>query len=820
MSSNILFLLIYMIVGLSAVLFVILFIDFYKERGRITRSLNMTLLLITMPQKQLKKDDGAPRREEEKEHIGIAEQFLSTLINIAEKSEFKKFIYGDPYVVFEMVLENIGEEIKFYMAIPRGLETLIEKQINAYYPDASIELIEDYNIFTPLGYHIGSSLRLNSHYLLPIKTYKNLEYDPLENISNSLSKLEKEGEGAAIQIIIKRASSEWAAKGQKVMQLMSEGKSFNEALKGKNILEDFFKTFEDKKEHELKNKKPLTPVDEAKIKAIGEKISKNGFWANIRLIASAKDEMRAKKILEHLENAFQQFASPQLNFFKFNRYKGRKLKKLLFNYSFRIFDNKEQLLLNTEEIASIFHFPSVEVAAPKIKWLKARTSPPPPNLPQEGIILGNNIYRGEETIIRMLREDRRRHFYIIGQTGTGKTNFMKEMIRQDIQNGDGVAVIDPHGEFAETVLGYIPPERVEDVVYFNPADFSRPTGLNMLEFDERYPEQKTLVINEMFNIFDKLYDLRTVGGPMFEQYMKNSMFLVMEDPESGSTLMEISKVLTDEEFRAYKLSKTKNQVVYDFWTKEAEKVKGEASLAELAPYITSKLNMFVANDIMRPIIGQQHSAFNFRKIMDEGKILVVNLSKGRLGDINAYLLGLIIVGKLLIASLSRTDMPEEQRKDFYLYIDEFQNFITDSIATILSEARKYKLNLILAHQFIGQLLKSSGDTKVRDAVFGNVGSMVAFRVGPEDAEFLKKFFEPVFSERDLINVPNFNAYVRLIINNYISPPFSMKINKAAVPNEEIKKQVIQFSRLKYGRDITEIERTIIERSRNFKESVI
>ena len=320
--------------------------------------------------------------------------------------------------------------------------------------------------------------------------------------------------------------------------------------------------------------------------------------------------------------------------------------------------------------------------------------------------------------------------------------------------------------------------------------------------------QKGFVINEMISIFDKLYDLKQTGGPMFEQYARNAMLLVMEHPESGSTLMEIPKVLADEEFRRMKLSHCNNPVVRDFWIKEAEKAGGEAALANMVPYITSKLTTFIANDLMRPIIAQQKSALNFREIMDEGKILLINLSKGRIGEINSHLLGMVMVGKILMAALSRVDMPENERKDFYLYIDEFQNVTTDSISQILSEARKYRLNLIIAHQFIGQLSE-----EISKAVFGNVGSLCAFRVGPEDAEFLEKQFEPVFGASDLINVNNYSGFAKLLINNETTKPFNFNTYPPKEGNKEIPRYLKEMSRLKYGRDVNIINREIMERTK-------
>ncbi|MFH2232095.1 MAG: type IV secretion system DNA-binding domain-containing protein, partial [Patescibacteria group bacterium] len=464
----------------------------------------------------------------------------------------------------------------------------------------------------------------------------------------------------------------------------------------------------------------------------------------------------------------------------------------------------------SEELASLYHFPLSTTETPKINWLLARRALPPSNIPEEGIVLGHSEYRGHDYVIRMKPQDRRRHMYIIGKSGSGKTEMMKGLVKQDIEEGRGVCVIDPHGDFAEDCLGFVPRERAEDVIYFNPADTERPMGLNMMEYDPNYPEQKTFVINEMLKIFDKLYDLKSTGGPMFEQYMRNAMQLIMDDPESGSTLMEIPKVLADEEFRAYKLSKCKTEVVKDFWTKEAQKAGGEASLQNMVPYITSKLTPFISNDIMRPIIGQQKSAFNVRQVMDEGKILLLNLSKGKLGDLNAYLIGMVLVGKILMAALSRTDMDPSKRKDFYLYIDEFQNFLTDSISAILSEARKYGLNLTIAHQFIGQL---KGDELVRDAIFGNVGSMAAFRVGPDDAEFLVKEFTPVFGEYDLVNVEAYTCNSKILIDNTATRPFNMQPYRVfAGEDKELPEMIKELSRFKHGRKRELIEAEIKERS--------
>ncbi len=792
------FLLILSIAGIGALVFV----SGRRASGKITRALNMSLFLITLPKKIKREEGEAPK--DEKDIISVMEQLYSSLSNIRETKGI--FIYGQPHLTFEIATPYIGEEISFYMSIPSRYAEVIEKQIHGFYPEASIEKIEDYNIFNPDGQVSGSYLKLSKGYSLPFKTYQNLETDPLNEITNTLSKLEEEGEGAAIQILIRPISRQWSQLGLKIAQEMQKGKKY-EFAKMKAEQGWLRKGLSQKKDQalEIKDKPVITPLQEETIKALEGKASKIGFETNIRLLVSAKDQNRADQLLNHLESAFVQFSSPNLNSLKSFKVKKRSLKKLIYYFSFRLFNPKQKTILNTEELTSIFHFPTATIETPKVKFLKAEPAAPPAHLPKQGIILGKNLYRGIETVVRSEKNDRRRHLYVVGQTGTGKSVFLRNMIIQDIKAGHGVGVLDPHGDI-DKILGLIPKERAEDVILVDPADLERPMALNMLDYDPDYPEQKTFAVNELMNIFDKLYDLKQTGGPMFEQYTRNALLLLMDDPTERFTLMEVPKVLADKEFRDGLLIKCQNMVVKDFWEKEAEKAGGEAALSNIVPYITSKFNVFIANDYMRPIIGQSESSINFRQIIDEQKILLVNLSKGRLGDINSSLLGLIITGKLLMAAFSRVDMPEEERKDFYLYMDEFQNFSTDSIATILSEARKYRLCLTVGHQFIGQLTD-----EIREAVFGNVGSVVSFRTGAEDAEFLVKQFEPIFNTNDLINIDNFNAHIKLMINNQTSKPFNLATYPPEEENPEIVDAIKEISRLKYGRDKKLVEEEISKR---------
>jgi len=794
----------------------LLFILRLKSKGRLTRALNMSLFLITLPKKAKKEQGEAPKSE--KEIVSVMEQLYASLSNIRETKD--TFIYGQPHLVFEIATPQIGEEISFYMAMPRGYEDVIEKQIHGFYPEASVERSEDYNVFNPQGAAAGSYLKLARGYVLPFKTYQNLETDPLNGVTNTLSKLAEEGEGAAVQIIIRPApSKQWTELGLKIAQEMQQGRNYQIAkvrasrgwfLRTLSYFSEAIKGSPQAKEGQLAEaevRPALTPLQEETIKALENKASKVGFDTNLRLLVSAANQQRAEQILGHLESAFVQFNAPNLNQLKSFRFKkGRGLKKLIYQFSFRLFNPKHKILLNTEELTSLFHFPTRTIETPKVKFLKAEPAAPPANLPKEGIILGKNLYRGIETVVRLQPDDRRRHLYVIGQTGTGKSVFLRNLIVQDIKNGQGVSLLDPHGDLVEGVLGLIPKERAEDVIVLDPANLERPLGLNILEYDAQYPEQKTFVVNELINIFDKLYDLRQTGGPMFEQYTRSALLLLIDDPTKKFTLMEVPKVLADKEFREELLVKCQNPVVKDFWQKEAEKAGGEAALQNIVPYITSKFNVFIANDYMRPIIGQSASTINFRQIMDEKKILLANLSKGRLGDINSSLLGLIITGKLLMAAFSRVDLPEEERRDFYLYMDEFQNFTTDSIATILSEARKYRLSLIIAHQFIGQL-----EDKIREAVFGNVGSLVSFRVGADDAEFLVKQFEPVFEMNDLINIDNFNAYIKLMVNNETSKPFNLLTEPPEKEKPEVAQAIKELARLKYGREKSLVEKEITDR---------
>lgn len=795
------------ILGLTVLLFLIRFI----VKGRATKKINaeLTTLLLTVPkEQQLKEKAGDQTIEQIRAQIATMEQVFAVVGGLKADHGFHAWMFGShDHMAFEIV--NNGGLIYFYVTIPDKFRQLIEQQLQAQYPYIHLEEIPDYNLFRPKDIAAAAYLTLEKTHAYPLKTYQTLETDPLNGLLNPLSQLTETSGQAAIQYIIRPAHKHWRSASKKHIKEIQEGKKEGNALVGAISKTIELASTTDKNKPPKEAYRP-SPLEEQLVKSIDEKAAKAGFECNIRIVTSASTEGTAATLLKTMVNSYSQYSTYQYG----NSFKAHIKSNpngIIDDVIFRRFKENQQAILNTQEMASLWHLPLSSTEVPNIKWLGSRKSAPPDNLPTEGVILGYNLYRNIKTEVRMKPNDRMRHMYVIGQTGTGKSTLLSNVAYQDILAGNGCCIMDPHGDLADALIGCIPPERVDDVIYFDPSDTSYPMGLNMLEFDPAYPEQKTFVINEMLKIFDKLYDLKSTGGPMFEQYVRNAMLLIMDDVPTGSTLMEISKVLADEDFRKMKLSKCTNPVVYDFWTKEAEKAGGEAALANMVPYITSKLTQFVSNDIMRPIIAQQESAFNFRQIMDQKKILLVNLAKGKIGDMNAKLLGMVIVGKILMAALSRTDTAEKDRVDFFLYIDEFQNFLTDSIATILSEARKYRLSLNIAHQYIGQL-EEGGNEAVKNAIFGNIGTKAVFRISPDDAEFLEKEYAPVFNSFDLVNIEARTAYLKMLINNTAGRPFNIATYPPPKSDFELASALKELSKLTYGRSRELIEEEIRARS--------
>ncbi len=780
------------------------------EKGPRFQALRMTLYTIALPAPK-GGTDGAHRPL--KELISAMEQLYAGLLSVEQA------VSGEPpYFAFELAVPADSPELQFFAAVPNGKRDLFEKQMLAIFPNAHLAPQPyDYNAFVPGGVQASSEARLAESSALPLKDYGEFDYDPLNALLNAFAKIAREDEGAALQFIIEPRGNRHTQHYRKMLSELRKGEkalaafSVPETMLGE-LARDFGRSLfsskpkaEDPKAQEERSRQ--IEENRVHIEQVEKKLSSPIVGATIRLAVSTKEPGKAEQLLSELEAAFNQFTNTNGNRITFTRTPARRMSGFLDAFSFRL-PSAYALPLSLRELTALYHFPPQGVeSSPHLRQARFTHAAAPLSLPREGVLLGTNTFHGEETPVRLSLEDRLRHLYVIGQTGTGKTSCLKNLIVQDIARGEGCCFIDPHGNDIYDILAAVPPKRYQDVIYFDPADLSRPFGLNFLEYDIARPEQKTFIVNELLQIFRRLYgDVPESMGPAFEQYFRNATQLVMEDPSSGSTILDIARVLSNAEFRRQKLARSMNPIVNQFWTEIATKAGGEAALENIVPYITNKFDEFSANDFIRPIVGQQKSSFNFRDVIDSRKILLVNLSKGRLGERNANLLGLIIVGKLFMAALSRADNPRVAFPPFYLYIDEFQNITTDSIPGILSEARKYKLSLAIAHQFLAQV-----DDKIRNAVFGNVGNMAVFRVGEEDAEFFAKQFSPTFEVNDFVSIENYSAYVKILAQGVPQQPFDLKIPLPHAGNPAQIDDLIHLSSMTYGRDRATVETMIRER---------
>jgi hypothetical protein len=762
--------------------------------------LSLVLYEVTLPA-------SAPGSEQEQK-MGDPTQKMREFISLMEgfyRGMQQMDAKSGEYFSFEIANPAGAQYTSIYVAVPKARAGLFEKQITSLYPSVRLTVRQDdYNAFAKDSQIAAAIARQAERPIFSLRTFGAFPSDPLEVLLNSFSKLDATGEGAAIQFVISPRDQGLSKRFRRALEKIRSGTPLEKAIKVRGgfwgeVLEFFSST------KKLPPEKRL-PADDPRIKNIEGKVGSPIFYADIRVVASAATQERAQAILSDIEAPFQQFEDTFGNKLVFASFSARYLRDFAHAFSYRLLDERVALPLSGAELATMAHLPRAGVgkAAPDLKQEKSQAAPPPIDLPQMGTLLGVSKFRGTEAKVFIQAEDRLRHLYLIGQTGTGKSALLKNIVAQDILSGAGVCFIDPHGTDVLDILSIVPPERIDDVIYFDPGSTDRPMGLNMLEYDESKPEQKTLVVDELLGIFKKLFGAVPESmGPAFEQYFRNAALLVMEDPSSGNTLLDISRVFADADFRARKLAACKNPIVARFWNDIASQATGDQALANYAPYVTNKFDAFTTNEIIRPIIAQQRSAFNFRELMDTRKILLVNLAKGRIGELNANLLGLVIVGKFLIAALSRADSFGKDLPPFYLHIDEFQNFATPSIATILSEARKYKLSLTVAHQFIAQLTE-----EIRNAVFGNVGSIAAFRIGAQDAETLEKQFMPVFTAQDLIRVDNFNAHLKLLVGGKPMTPFNIETLPFQSGGMDMIAQMQELSALKYGRPRARIEAEI------------
>lgn len=787
-----------------------------REQKNYERGLKTVPLLIHLPPPSQDIEVGQrDTRDVANETISKAET-LYEIISSTVKKGFKSKFYGQRHFSFEIV--GSGGFIYFYAAVPVALVDVVQQAIVSAYPAVRLEEVAEKNIFSPVGKingTMGGELTLKENSAYPISTYLELKRDTMGALLNALSTLDKE-DGAGIQILLRPADSQWRKNAHAVASKKRKGK---EKKKGGELafwwLKQVFiapvKPPEDRSEKKKEEEGP-SAVDQSLAEAIEDKAKHPGYEVLVRVIASSNISQRAQAIVNNIVATFSLFDAPGKNGFKYTPAKD--IDSFVTGYILRFFPpENNKSILNSVELATLFHFPDQSgMPTSQLERQSSKQVDGPRNISDEGLVVGYNIFRGAKKRINLDPDDRRRHVYIVGQTGTGKSTMLENLALQDMLNGDGLAFIDPHGDTAERLLSMVPKERTEDVIYFSPADMEYPLGLNLFEFDS--PQQKDFLIQEAINMLYKLYDPLHQGiiGPRYEHWFRNAALTIMSDP-AGATFIDIPKVFTDSKYAKQKLQYVTDRTVLDFWNKEMASTS-DYHKSEVLGWFVSKFGAFLSNEMMRNIIGQTKSAFNLREIMDSGKILLVNLSKGRTGELNSKLLGMIFVMKFQAAAMSRASVPEEERKDFSLYVDEFQNFSTDSFATILSEARKYHLNLIVANQFTTQL-----SDEIRDAVFGNVGTILSFRVGTTDAEFLAKYFAPVFDMNDLQRLPNWNTIARLMVGGVPSQPFSLSgLPPLGTANKQLAEALKQLSAAKFGRPRAKVEAEIFERLKTIEDT--
>jgi len=756
-----------------------------------------TLISVSVP----KNNDRTPQ---------AAEQMFAALHGI-----FREGQKSQPLLSFEIVAK--AKTIVFYLYIPTDLKDFVISQIYSQYPHVEIKeraSDEDYVIANEGAATASALLALKNPSPYPIRTFQNFEVDPLAGITGVLSSLSDQ-EQAWIQFVIRPVSDDWQKEGAATIKEIKDPKKvaawselFWKEIKeivltvGRNLIGGAGEKKEEKKKEE--KEKEMSGWQKQAISGIEEKVTKLGFKTNIRLLVSAMDGNYAKAKLEQLAGAFKQYNALHLNSFLIKTI--TEGEEGIEQYKKRQLNEGTAMLFSTTELASLYHFPSQTVATPTISWAGSKTGEAPANLPTIGSVAADELtvfaqtnFRNELKKFGIKKPDRRLHMYVIGKTGTGKSTMMENMIVDDILEGRGVAVVDPHGELIKHVMEYVPEERIQDVVYFNPADTEHPIGFNLLENVD--PNYKNIVASGVVGVFEKIFG-SVSWGPRLEYILRNVVLALLEYP--GSTLLGVMRILTDTSYRHLVLNSVNDPVVRDFFVNEFEKYDPKFRTEAIAP-IQNKVGQFLSTSFIRNIIGQPHSSIDINDIMNSGKILLVDLSVGRIGEDNSALLGSMIITKIQLAAMNRVLIDEEQRRDFYLYVDEFQNFATESFATILSEARKYRLNLTMANQYTAQMPE-----QVSDAVFGNVGTIVSFRVGSSDAATLCKEFEPVFDQNDLVNLDNYHIYLKMAINGVTAQAFSAQTLPRRENPSNLATEIVEESRKNFTRARVDVEDYISE----------
>jgi len=779
-----------------------------REAKNYERGLKMIPMYIHIPPSgEDLEANGRDERDITEEVLSQAQVMYNIISSTATKG-FKSRIYGQKHISFEIVAHE--GLIHYYAVVPAVLTDIVRQAVSAAYPSARLEEIEDRNIFSQAGKisgTIGGEFTLKKSYVYPIATYQESKRDAARALLNALSTVTHD-DGVAVQLMIRPAADGWTKNSIYTANKIKKDKGIKTSGLGgvfnvKNLMEALWKP------PETKDTKPedkqLTSLEQGLVEAIEEKTRHPGYEILIRVVVSSNTSARSQALLKNIIAAFALFDSTVNNGFKFSTAKD--IEELVTAYIFRFFPQTvTQNVLNSVELATVFHLPDQgSIPSSQVQRQMTKQVDGPTQVMEEGFLLGYNEFRGIRKEIRLGTNDRRRHTYFIGQTGTGKSNLLENLAFQDMMDGRGFAFIDPHGDSVEKLLGVVPKERVEDVIYFNPSDMENPIGLNLFEYETQ--DQRDFLIQEAIAMLYRLYDPGHTGiiGPRYEHWFRNASLTIMSDP-NGSSFIDVPQVFNDQSFTDEKLKYVTDRTVLDFWNKEMAQTS-DATKSEILGWFVSKFGAFLSNEMMRNIIGQTKSGVNLRDIMDNKKILLVNLSKGKTGELNSQLLGMIFVMKFQVAAMGRASMPENEREDFSLYVDEFQNFATDSFATILSEARKYRLNLVLANQFMTQLTDI-----IRESILGNIGTVISGRLGITDAEILQKKFMPTFDAEDLTKLPNFQTITSVMINDVPSAAFSMLLVPPMIkPDYQLRDALKKLSAAKYGRPRAQVEKDIFAR---------
>lgn len=784
-----------------------------RDAKNYERGLKMVPILIHLPPASEDiANDSRDKRDLTEEVLSQAQVMYNIIASTATKG-FKSKIYGQRHLSFEIVARD--GLVFYYAVVPTVLTDVVRQAIAAAYPSARLEEVAEHTVFSKVGKlsgTIGGEFTLKKSFSYPIATYLESKRDASRALLNALSAVGRE-DGIGLQVLIRPANEGWTKSSITLADKIVKDRGIkkggiSEFVAVRDIMGALWKPPESagEKKNNPDEKQQLNAVEQSTVDAIQEKTRYPGYEVLIRVVVSSNTAAQSQTLLKNIVAAFALFDSPSFNGFKFNL--SRNLEELTSAYILRFFPQQiTQNILNSVELATLFHLPDQNsIPTSQVQRQMSKQVDGPTQVMEEGLLLGYNEFRGVRKPVRLSTKDRRRHMHIIGQTGVGKSVLQENLAYQDMMDGRGFAFVDPHGDSVEALLSKVPKERVEDVVYFNPSDMSNPVGLNMFEFD--HPDQKDFLVQEAISMLYGLYDPGHTGivGPRLEHIFRNCALLLMSDP-NGGTFIDIPKLLIDEEFMKSKLKYVTDQQVLDFWTKEFPASQRSSEAGEVISWVVSKFGPFISNDAMRNIIGQQKSGFNFADIMNNNKILLVNLSKGKMGDLNSKLLGIIFVMKFQAAAMARANVPEDQRKDFTLYVDEFQNFATDSFETILSEARKYRLSLVLGNQFMTQLRED-----LREAIIGNVGTTITGRIGITDAEIMVKRYTPVFDAEDLTKLPNYESVVVAQIEGVPSAPFSMSwIPPMGQSNQQLSDALKRLSAAKYGRPRGQVEQEIFRR---------